>query len=243
MIRALLLFLSVFRPCEQLGAVLVHRQFERERTKAFHGAFHFEEHPADVRVLDDRNARSRRIFPMRDARALLAVTRIVERVEKCARCHGDSLHADGDACSVHHFEHLRHALVESLVAADGPADALPLVAEVQDAGARTVDAHLVLERADRDVVAFAERTVCGDATLRNDEQRQAFGAGRSSFHPREDEVDDVLGEVMVSARDEDLRAADRVAAVGIARGTRLRGPHVRSRMRFGEAHRRHRTCR
>jgi len=80
--------------------------------------------------------------------ALLALLRVLERVEVGARRDRDALDADGDARAVHHLEHLRHALVDLLFSADRPADALAVVAEVEDAGGRAVDAHLVLERAD-----------------------------------------------------------------------------------------------
>ena len=49
--------------------------------------------------------------------------------------------------------------------------------------------------------------------LRDDEEREPLGPGRRAVDAREHEVDDVLGEVVVAAGDEDLRPADRVAAV------------------------------
>ena len=44
-------------------------------------------------------------------RALLAVLRVLERVEVRGRRDREALHADGDARAVHQVEHLRHALL------------------------------------------------------------------------------------------------------------------------------------
>jgi hypothetical protein len=110
------------------------------------------------------------------------------------------------------LEHLRHADV--LDAAHELAVAGVVFAEVQHAGGRAVDAHLVLDGGDGDVVALPRRAVVVDAALRHDEEREALGAGGRAVDAREHEVHDVVGEIVIARGDEDLRAADRVAAVG-----------------------------
>src|SRR6185437_16781381 len=115
-----------------------------------------------------------RVLPLGDARALLALLGVLERVEVRGRRDGYALDTDGDARAVHHPEHLRHALV--LDRADQLADAAVVLAEVEHAGRRAVDAHLVLDAADGDVVRLAERAVRVRADLRHDEEREALGA-------------------------------------------------------------------
>ena len=83
------------------------------------------------------------------------------------------------------------------------------------AGGRAVDAHLVLDGGDLDVVLLAEPAVGRHAQARHDEQRQALGAGLGAVDAREHQVHHVVGEVVIATRDEDLGAADVVGAVGV----------------------------
>jgi len=53
----------------------------------------------------------------------------------------------------------------------------------------------------------------------------------------EDEVDDVLGEIVVSARDEDLRSLDGVRPVRVSRRRGTARADVAAGLRLGEAHR------
>ena len=92
--------------------------------------------------------------------------------------------------------------------------------------------------ADGDVVELAERAVRVDAELRDDEQREALGAGGRAVDAREHEVDDVLGQVVIAAGDEDLGAADACSVPSpfcVARGARR--ADVAAGLRLGEAHR------
>ena len=83
-----------------------------------------------------------------------------------------------------------------------------------------MDAHLVLEGPAGDAVAFARHAVV-DEEFRHDEERNAFGALRRAFDAGEHQVDDVLGEVMLARRDEDLGAGDRIGAVAVRHGLGL----------------------
>ena len=53
----------------------------------------------------------------------------------------------------------------------------------------------------------------------------------------EDEVDDVLGEVVVAGGDEDLLAGDAVAAVGLRLGAGAEQAEVGAGVRLGQVHR------
>ena len=143
-----------------------------------------------------------------------------------------------DARAVHQLEHLRHALVELRLAADRPAEARARVAEVEDARRRRVDPHLVLDVREAHVVRAGRACRRGSVVmLRHDEERQPLRPGRRAVDAGEHEVHDVLGEVVIAGRDEDLRAADRVAAVGVARRRRLGAADVAAGLRLGQAHR------
>ena len=83
------------------------------------------------------------------------------------------------------------------------------------------------------------RTSLRDAVrheLRDEEQRDALGAGRRIGQPGEHEVDDVVGEVVLAIGDEDLRAGDAVAAVGGALGLGAQRADVGAGLRLGELH-------
>ena len=125
---------------------------------------------------------------------------------------GDREPLDGDAepRAVHHDEHRGQA---AMLLADQPALGLVVV---EHGGGVAVDAHLVLDRAADDAVALAGRAVGVRQELRHDEQRDALDAGRRALDPGEDEMDDVVGEIMLAGRDEDLLACDRVGAVAAA---------------------------
>ena len=132
------------------------------------------------------------------------------------------------------MEHELHAL--ALLAEEDPAAAI-VGAEDEGAGGRSVDPHLVLDVVAIDVVRLAERAVLVDPDLGHDEQRQAPGADRRVGRAGEHEVDDVVGQVLVTGGDEDLLAADLVDSVAELDGLGLGGSDVRARLGLGEAHR------
>src|SRR5262249_60771722 len=100
-----------------------------------------------------------------------------------------------------------------------------------------LDAELVLDRPRDDVVRLAEAAVLVHPDLRHDEERQALGSGRRTVDARQDEVDDVLGEVVVAGRDPALRAVDGIdGALDLLRPG-LRRADVGAGLRLGEAHR------
>ena len=57
--------------------------------------------------------------------------------------------------------------------------------------------------------------------------------------PRQHEMDDVVGEVVLAVGDEDLLAGDAVAAVGRALGLGAQRADVGAGLRLGELHRAH----
>ena len=93
----------------------------------------------------------------------------------------------------------------------------------------SIDAHLTS-------LGSAGCPVRADAPFGHDEQRQALGARGRALDARQHQVDDVLRQVVVAAGDEDLRAADLVAAVGVLLREGGRGADVGAGLRLGEAH-------
>ena len=110
-----------------------------------------------------------------------------------------------------------------------PALAEAAVAIDHGAGRRAVDAELVLDAGADDVVARAERAVGVGQELRHEEQRDAARAGRRVGQPRQHEVDDVFGEVVLAIGDEDLLAEDAVGAVAAPLGAGASARRDRSR--------------
>ncbi len=72
--------------------------------------------------------------------------------------------------------------------------------------------------------------------LGDEEQRQAFGAGRRVRQARQHQVHDVVGEVVLATRDENFGATDSVLTIG--QGDRFGSgqAQVRARVRLGQAH-------
>ena len=124
----------------------------------------------------------------------------------------EALDGDAEPRAVHHHEHRGEA---AILLADQPALGAVVV---QDAGRIAVDAHLVLDRAADDAVARAGRAVGVGQELRHDEQRDALDARRRALDAGEHEMDDVVGEIVLAGRDEDLLAGDRVGAVRLRDG-------------------------
>jgi hypothetical protein len=91
------------------------------------------------------------------------------------------------------------------------------------------------------VVARPERPIGLDQVFRDHEQRDASAACRRPGKPREHQVDDVLGELVVAPGDVDLGPGDAVLAGMLAIGDGLGGgaerADIAARLRLGEVHR------
>ena len=195
---------------------------------------HPEQVPANVRMLDDGNGLGVGVLHLPDRRALDSFLRVCDRVLESGRGVPQALHPHFHAGLVHHLEHDPHAFA---LLAQKFADAVSVLAEVQGAGRRSLDAHLVLDVPRLDVVELAQRAVILEAVLGNDEDGDAGGAGRIAFNPGQDRVNDVRGQVVVSAGDEAFGPGDQEFAVGKPLRRCPKGADVAARARLGEAHR------
>jgi hypothetical protein len=169
------------------------------------------------------------------AAALAALLRVRERLLVGALGDREPLDADPEPGVVHHREHAAHAGVRL---ADEVADrTLALLAVGHHARRGRVDAELVLERDAGDVVALAERTVVVHEELRHDEQRDPLVPGGRVGQPGQDQVDDVVGQLVLAEGDVDLLAGDPVGAVVLRDGLGGDRADVRAGLRLGEVHR------
>jgi hypothetical protein len=166
------------------------------------------------------------------AAALLALARVGDRALGGALGQRHALHADRQARGVHHDEHDVEAAV---LLAHEIADGAVLLAVLHHAGGARVDAELVLDAGAGHVVARARRAILVDEILRHQEQRDAARSGGAG-QPRQDEMDDVVGHLVVAVGDEDLGAEDAVAAVGPALGARPELAQIGAGVRLGKVH-------
>ncbi len=169
-----------------------------------------------------------------DRSALHALLRVRRRALVGALGDAHAFHPDGEACEVHHDEHVLEAAI--LLAHEISNGATLVTIRQHGRGAR-VNAELVLERDAVDVVARAEAAVGVDQEFRHDEQRDALDALGRVGRAREHEVDDVLGVIVLAVSDEDLLAEELVRAVTLRHGARAHGGEIGARLRLGQVHR------
>ncbi len=139
------------------------------------------------------------------------------------------LDADREPGVVHHGEHVGEA---AAFLADQIAHRAAIVPEGHHAGRAAVDAELVLQRHAAQVVTLPGLAVGIDEELRHDEQRDAAHTCRRIRRTCQDEMDDVLGHIVLTVGDEDLLAGHEIvvatlhgAALELAEvGTRLGAP-------------------
>ena len=222
--------LAHMRHVDRMGERVAYRA--RNAGQRLHG----EQVALDVGMVDDRR---HAVAVIGRRLALAPLIGEGDRLLGGGLCDRHALDADGEARVVHHREHAGKAAIRL---ADQPADsarrAVPgkPVAVDQRAGRRTVDAELVLEAAAEHVVARADCAIRIDQEFRDQEKRQAARAGRCVRQPRQHQMDDVVGEIVLAIGDEDLGAEDAVAAVAGRLGARLQGIEVGAGLRLGEVH-------
>ena len=99
-----------------------------------------------------------------------------------------------------------------------------------------MDAHLVFDGTASDGIARTQRTIVVHDELRHDEQADALHAVRRARRLGQHEVDDVVRQVMLAGRNEDLGAGDRPAAIGVRLGARADQAEISAALRLGQVH-------
>src|SRR5262249_9985674 len=97
--------------------------------------------------------------------------------------------------------------------ADKKAGGAAVVAIDHGAGRGGVYAELVLDRMGAGVVALTGRAVGVEQELGHQKERNALRSRRRVGEPRQHEVNDVVGEIVLAIGDEDLLPGDAVTAV------------------------------
>jgi hypothetical protein len=213
-----------------MGNIECDRGGIADRARGAGHRLHGEQHAAHVDMRDDRD---RLVRLHAGLAALLALMRILQRLLQCALGNRHALQADRQPRLVHHGEHAHHA---GILFADQPACGAALVAIDHGAGGRGMNAELVLQRMHPHVVARAERAVGIHEEFRNEEQRDALGAGRRIGQARQHKMDDVVGEIVLAIGDEDFLAGDLVGAIAGALGFRAQRADIGAGLRLGELH-------
>ena len=215
------------------------RAEQAQRQRALHVRLLGEQHPPHVRVTGEHHLRRRRIGA--GGPALGPVARVVQRLEVAGVADRGGTQAHAEPGLVHHGEHLLEAGVllahEVPDRARPPAGGVYALPEGGHGVDRAAEAHLVVEAGDDDVVALTERAVVVDEVLGHDEQADAAGAGGGAGHLGQDEVDDVLGHLVLAAGDPHLLAEQAVGTVGLRLGAGGDVGEVGAGVRLGQAHR------
>ena len=115
------------------------------------------------------------------------------------------------------------------------------VVEIEHAGRLRLDAHLLLDAAGGDAVARAHLAVLADEEFRHHEEIHGgeivVDLAVLVRDLRDHHVDDVVGQILVAAGDEDLGAGELVGAVGLLDRARLHQAQIGAAAGLGQAHR------
>ena len=99
-----------------------------------------------------------------------------------------------------------------------------------------MNAELVLDRMGAGVIALTERAVGVEQKLGYQKERNALCSRRRVGEPRQNHMNDVVGEIVLAIGDEDLLSGDAVTAVRRALGLGAQRAEVRAGLRLGELH-------
>src|SRR5208283_5788949 len=159
--------------------------------------------------------------------ALASVFRVSERLLERALSDRDALDTDIQPCAVHHREHARKP---PILLADKKASRAARIAINTRASGRGMDAEVVLQRGAMDIVARAKRTIGVDKKLRQVKERDSARPFGCVGQPRQNEMHDIIGQIMLAIGDEDLGAKEFVSSILLTLGPGLERPQVGARL-------------
>ena len=145
----------------------------------------------------------------------------------------DALHTHAKTGGVHHDEHVLQATV---FLTHQKADAAAVVAVLQHSSRAGLDTQLVLDADAVHIVASPQRTVGINQELGHHKQTDALNALRRTRDPRQHQMDDVLGHIVLTPGDVDLGAEHLVAAIRLRLGPGTHRCQVRAGLRLGQVH-------
>ena len=140
---------------------------------------------------------------------------------------GQTLQTDPQPFVIHHREHRLQATIGF---ADHPAFR---IFKVHDACARAFNAHLLFDGTNARSIALARVVVRVRHKLRNQEKADSTRTTRCIRKFGENQMDDVVGEILLAAGDEDFRAGDGVGAIVLRNRARPHHAEVGASVRLG----------
>ena len=93
------------------------------------------------------------------------------------------------------------------------ADCTSLFTETQGSGSNAVPAELVKQARQRNIVTLTDTAVLIDKIFRHDKQRNTLDASWRVPHSRQHQVDDILRQGMITARDKNLGPGNTIIAL------------------------------
>ena len=143
----------------------------------------------------------------------------------CGVQKANALHGHVQAGGVHHDKHGVQPF------AGLANDLCQCIVKTHDASGAAVESHFFFNAIAMHSTAFAIGIKLG-----HQEQRQTFGAGWGIGQAGQHQMHNVVGEVVLATRDENLRAIQGVATISLWRGLGARQAQVTACMRLGQAH-------
>ena len=202
---------QAFRQVKQRRRAQIQRALGSKR------GFLHSEHAAHVGVGNDGD-----IAPI--YRALHALGGVGAGVLVGAFGNGVSFNAHVEPRGFHHGEHIRQAF------ACAPHQIARCAVKLHGAGGAGVDAELVFQAHRVHRIARAQAAVGVEQKFRHDKQRDALHARCRIGQPRQHQMDDVFGELLLAPSNEDFLPRDAVRAVAIGRGLRGNVRQIRTRV-------------
>ena len=147
-----------------------------------------------------------------ESRSLLSFFGKVEGMKISRAGLRHALHAHENPLLIHH---MKHDLDAFSLRSQQFGNAMAVVAKVQHRRGGTFHAHLVFDSRTVDIIGFARGTVRGYSDLGQNKTGEAFRSSRITLDPGEKNVNDVFGQVLLSAGDEDFRSRNRIGSIRI----------------------------
>ena len=191
------------------GLILGERDPDQKGARPFVKRAHFEQHPAHVGMDQEHIGGLLRLDGTLERAALPALLGVGRSVLIRDLGDAETLHRDPEPGAVHHHEHRGQT---SMRFSNQPGFGS---VKVEHSCRIAVNPHFVLDRTAHDAVALADAAIRVGQEFRHEEERDAFHARRRAVDSGQHQMDDVIGEVVLARRDEDLLASDRVGVIGL----------------------------
>ena len=99
-----------------------------------------------------------------------------------------------------------------------------------------MNTHFMLDRTAGHAIARAQGSVRIDIQLRHHKQRQSLGALRCALTPRQHQMNDVFGQIMLACGDEYFLPCQRIRTIGLRHGFGFDQAQIGAALRLGEVH-------